>query len=396
MTVNVVALPIFDPGGIAAKKTVNTIKVMMTEGMHDTAVITLRAEPTNAPELQPGTPVKMQYGWSPVDTDWFFGYVDHIENHYDKSLPDQSTFEDVVCLGASYALKDPFTGAWTNVQASSLVQRMAGQFFLSTLIENDDYTWPQLSNPGSSAWSYLVQLANKVGYSLACNKTMLRFISVDTGVKAYGPSMPVFKTRNTAPNIAYQGITSFQSVTGESFTTAGATSAVRTIAGLDLNSGRIIGAVNDGEDMTILGQNSVYPFFSQQISSLVVNSQSSAHGTLAGMAEYNRFNYKAQATLTGMTVVRQGMPIVLNGIDADNDGVWWVHEVVHKISTVGYSMDTVLGRDSKGDSGMRPVQTPGVAFSPQNPLPYAVGNPPPTKLVNNRWRAAFSSNVNIT
>jgi hypothetical protein len=97
-----------------------------------------------------------------------------------------------------------------------------------------------------------------------------------------------------------------------------------------------------------------------------------------------------------MTVVKQGMPIILNGIDSNNDGIWWVHEVTHKISTVGYSMDVVLGRDSKGDNGMRPVQTPGVAFSPRNPLSYAVGNPPPTKLVNNRWRAAFSSNVNIT
>jgi len=29
-------------------------------------------------------------------------------------------------------------------------------------------------------------------------------------------------------------------------------------------------------------------------------------------------------------------------------------------------------------------------------LPYAVGNPPPTKLVNNRWRAAYNSNVNVS
>jgi hypothetical protein len=235
-----------------------------------------------------------------------------------------------------------------------------------------------------------------VGYSLACNKTTLRFISVDAGVKAYGPSMPVFKTRNTATSVAAQGISSFHAVTGESFTTPGATSAVRSVSGLDINTGQIVGAVNDGDNTTILGQTSVYPFFFQQISDQVVNSQGSAQNLLVGMSEYNRFNYKATATLTGMTVVKQGMPIILNGIDSNNDGIWWVHEVTHKISTVGYSMDVVLGRDSKGDNGMRPVQTPGVAFSPRNPLSYAVGNPPPTKLVNNRWRAAFSSNVNIT
>lgn len=142
MSVQAVAYPIFDPGGSVSRKTTSTVQVMMTEGMHDTAVITLRAEATDAPELQPGTPVSMQYGWNPVDTDWFYGYVDHIEAHYDKSLPTQSTFEDVVCLGASYTLKDPVTGAWTNTQASSLVQQIASSYYLGSLIENDDSIWP--------------------------------------------------------------------------------------------------------------------------------------------------------------------------------------------------------------------------------------------------------------
>lgn len=396
MTVQACAYITFDPGGIAAKKTVNTVKVMMTEGMHDTAVITVRGTMTDAPELQPGTPVCIQYGWNPTDTDWFYGYIDHVESCYDKSRPDQSTFEDVVCLGASYSMKDPYIGAWQAVQASSLVQLIAGTYYLSSLVENDDYVWPQLSNPGASAWSFLVQLAQKNGYSLACNQTMLRFISVDVAVRCYGPSMPVFKTRNTAIGVAQQGVSFFQATTGESFTTPGAISSVRTIGGLDLNTGQIIGAVNDGEDMTILGQFSVYPFFNQQISDVVVPSQGSAQQTLAGIAQHNRFNYQATATLSGMTAVKQGTPIVLNGIDSRNDGMWWVQDVTHKISTVGYSMDVGLGRDSKGDSGMRPVQMPAVAFSPRNPLSYAITNAPPTKLVNNRWRAQFSSNVNVS
>jgi phage protein D len=395
MTIQAVAHPTFDPGGIASNKTVSTAKVMMTEGLHDTAIITLRSEPTDAPDLQPGTPVMMQYGWNPADTDWFYGYIDHVETHYDKSLPDQSNFVDVVCLGASYALKDPFIGSWTHVQASSLVQQMAGAFYLASLTETDDYSWPQLSNPGNSAWSFLVQLANKNGYSLAVNQTLLRFLSIDVAVRCYGPSMPVFKTRNTAPSVAYQGVTSFQAVTGETFTTPGGNKAVRTISGLDLNSGSIVGATNAGPQ-TILGRNAVYPFFNQQVSDTVVNSQGTAQNTLTGMAEYNRLNYRATATLTGLTTIKQGMPIVLNGIDTNNDGVWWVMEVVHKITSVGYSMDCCLGRDSKGDSGMRPAQNPAVAFSPQNPMAYAVTNAPLTKLVNNRWRAANQFNVNVT
>jgi phage protein D len=395
MTIQAVAYPTFDPGGIAAKKTVSTVKVMMTEGMHDTAIITLRSEVTDAPELQPGTPVQVQYGWNPLDMDWFYGYVDHVEAHYDKSLPDQSTFEDVVCLGASYCLKDPFSGAWTHVQASSLVTQIASQYFLASLIENDDYIWPQLSNPGSSAWSFLVQLANKNGYSLAVNQTLLRFLSIDVGVRCYGPAMPVFKTRKTAASVVQQGISNFQAITGETFTTPGGNKAIRTIAGLDLTTGTVVGAVNTGTE-SILGQDAVYPFFTQQVSDTVVNSQGSAQNTLIGMAEYNRLSYRATASLTGLTTVKQGTPIVLNGIDANNDGVWWVMEVTHRISSVGYSMDVCLGRDSKGDNGMRPVQSAAAAYTPQNPMSYAVKNAPPTRLVNNRWRAGNQFNVNIS
>lgn len=394
MTVQAVALPIFDPGGLAARKTVSTVKVMMTEGMHDTAIITLRSEATEAPELQPGTPVCMQYGWNPSDTDWFYGYVDHIETRYDKSLPEQSNFEDVICLGASYCLKDPYAGAWTQVQASSLAQQIASAYYLGSLVENDDYTWPQLSNPGASAWSFLIQLANKNGYSLAVNQTLLRFLSIDVAVRCYGPSMPIFKTRNTAASLVQQGVSSFQAVTGETFTNPRGNKAVRTIGGLDLTTGNIVGAVNAGSQ-TILGQNAVYPFFNQQVSDVVAPTQGAAQNVLTGMAEYNRLSYRATATLTGMTTVKQGTPIVLNGIDSNNDGVWWVMEVVHKIATTGYSMDVCLGRDSKGDSGMRPAQTPAVAFSPMNPLAYAVTNAPLTKLVNNRWRASNQFNVSV-
>lgn len=394
MTVTSAAFPIFDPGGIAARKTVSTVLVMMSEGMHDTAVITLRAEATDAPELQPGTPVQMQYGWNPTDTDWFYGYVDHIESHYDKSLPNQSTFEDVVCLGASYALKDPFTGSWASVRASALAQQIATTYFLGSVIENGDFTWPQLANPGSSAWQFLIYLARKNGYSLAVNKTLLRFISVEAGLRSYWASMPTFRTRNTTGSVAAQGVSNFQAVVGETFTAPGTNKAVRTIAGMN-SAGEIVGAVNTGPRV-IMGNTAVFPFFNQQVSSEVVTSQANAQAALTGMAEANRFPYQATATLTGMTVIKQGMPLVLNGIDSNNDGIWWVREVTHKITSVGYSMDVCLGRNSKGDSGLSAVQTPGVAFSPKNPLAYTVSNAPPTKLVNNRWRSSTQFNVNVS
>jgi phage protein D len=396
MTIRAIATPVFDPAGAAAKKTINSVKIMQSEGMHDTAIITMRAVETDAPELQPGTPVQMQYGWANVDTEYFYGYVDHVETHYDRAVTDPSTFEDVVCLGASYTLKDPFVGAWSNVQASSLVEQIANKYLLSTAVEDDDTIWPQMVSTGDSAWLFLTQLAQKTGYSLACNKTMIRFVSIDLAMRGYWQTMPVFRTRNTAQSFFQQTVSRFKTLTGEALDLPGHVKSIRSITGMDLRTGQIVGAVNDGSTIVPLGQNQVPPFFRDQISDTVVSNQSHANAVLAGMAQNNRFAYQASATLSGLTAVKQGVPVLLSGIDSNNDGIWWVQEVTHKIRSQGYSMDVSLGRDAKGDNGVRPTQGSSVAFTPQNPFAYIVANAPPTILVRQRWRAGYQSNVDIS
>jgi hypothetical protein len=86
---------------------------------------------------------------------------------------------------------------------------------------------------------------------------------------------------------------------------------------------------------------------------------------------------------------------VISGIDTNHDGTWWVQEVTHKIAQSSYSMDVSLGRDAIGDDGTRPIQGSSVAFTPLNPFAYTIANAPPTILVNNRWRAAYASNVDV-
>jgi phage protein D len=393
MTVKATALALFDPGGIAALKTTTAVEVIQSEGMHDCAVITLQGESLSVPELQPGTPVRMTYGWQPVDLQIFYGYIDHVAPCYDRSVPDAASLEEVVCLGASYALKDPFVGTWNSVQASSLVQQIAARYHLSALIENDDYTWPQVASPGSSAWSFLVSLANKVGYSLAVNQCLLRFISVDAALKQHWSTMPVFKSRSSAQTYLEQSITNFSAIQGDATALPSGTKAVRSISGLDPATGQVIGAVDDGTSLTKLGQTAPYPFFTQQISDTVVNSQGHAQAAVAGMSANHRFPYQATATLSGLTSVTQGTPIVLTGLDTNNNGVWWVQEVTHAIKSFGYWMDVTLGRDSTGDTGLRPVSLSGVAYTTSNPFSYAVSNAPVPVLIKGRWQSPNQFNV---
>ena len=328
--------------------------------------------------------------------DTFYGYIDHVENVYDRAIPSGTTLTDVVCMGVSYAMKDPFVGSWTNVQASTLVKLVAQQYFLSTVVENDDSHWPSIVSPGGSAWSFLTQLADKVGYSFACNKSQIRFTSADLGMRRYATSMPIFRSRNAAPTYLDQSITCFTTLQGETLPINGHQKAIRTINGLN-PQGQVVGAADDGGSLpSQLGIGSIYPFFGLQISDQVVTSQAHAQAILAGMTQSNRFHYQATATLSGMTSVRQGTPILLQGIDTNQDGIWWVQEVTHKIASIGYSMDVSLGRDSLGDSGHRPVQGTSVAYSPQNPFAYSISNAPVTQLINKRWRAVTQSNVDVS
>lgn len=397
MTARPIANPIFDPAGSKVLKTVSVAKVIQTEGMHDTAIITLRGENVDRPELQPGTPVQMPYGWSPVNMDTFYGYVDHVQSSYERLIPDGSLYQDVVCMGVSYSLKDPFTGSWSNAKASGVVQLIAQQYMLSLLVDVADYSWPQLGSPGLSAWSFICQLAQKIGYSFSCNKSLLRFVSIETAMRQHWFNMPVFRSRNTAPDPSQQSIVRFNAMQSETLPVAGSTKAVRQINGIDLQTGKIIGATNDASGVTTkLGSTSTYPFFAKQISDTVVSSQGNAQATLAGMTEANRWAYRASATLSGLVTVVQGMPIVLTGIDSTNDGVWWCQEVCHKIASQGYSMDVILGRDSSGDSGMRPIHPTGTVYVQNNPFPYSATTVPKTILVKNRWRAATSYRLNVS
>jgi hypothetical protein len=390
MSVKPLGLATFDPAGVASKKTTMGVQVLQGEGMHDTAIITLRNTNMADPELQPGTPISLQYGYTPGDVETFYGYVDHIRPHYDLYTPDISSCDDVICLGESYVFKDPFVGAWTSTQASTLVTQIVAKYKMAALIQVDDYPWSQLSSSGCSAWQFMVQLADKVGYTLSCNKDLLRFTSVAMAMNQNWANMPLFPSRNTQPVVSGQGITRFQSLQGEATT---GTKAFRSIAGLSTDSNQMVAAYNNASVTSILGDQRNHPFFAQQVSDTVVSSQGEAFAALAGMAESNRFNIQGAATLTGLTSVTQGMPIVLTGLGTNDSGMWWVQEVCHNINSKGYYMDVSLGRDSTGDNGVRPVLPNAVAYNTQNPFAYAVHQAPKTVLVQQRWRSATAFNV---
>ena len=393
-TIQPFSLVIFDPVGYAEVKTTTQVEILQGEFLHDTAVVTLRGANMSDPTLQPGVVVSIGYGWYHFQVEQFYGYIDHIESHYQRLTSDAAEYHDVVCIGASYVLKDPYVGSWMSVQASALVQQIAVSYGLSTLVEVDDTTWPQLSAPGDSAWTFLVTMAQKLGFTFACNKTLLRFTSVDLAMVQNVNTMSVFNSANSALNANYETIMSFSALQGEA-TGINGTRAVRQAGGIDLRTGQMVLITDDTTSIRPIAASVPPPFFTMQESDLVISDQFQGQAALAGVQQQNRFHYLAEAKLTGDTSVVQGVPIVLSGLGEKDNGIWWVQEVCHHFEYAVYYMTVKLGRDSSYDIGYRPAGTSHVAYSPNNPLSQAMNSVPPTRLVLNKWRAAYSSNTQV-
>lgn len=396
MTVNTSTLTgtlILDPGGSNLSKTVTFMKIYQAEQQHDMAIATVRGEDASLPEFKTGTPCLIKYGWMPNQIETFYGYINHTSPPYHRvvNMAPSSVFMDVVCLSASFVLKDAFTQWWSNVQASSVVAAVATNNMFSSLVENDDPVWPRIANPGNSAWTFLVGQARRLGWLLACNKTNLRFLSSDRAIFQGSPSMATFWSRDAAPNINYETINTFTVLQGETLQEPGHTRANRVLSGLDLSTGNTFTINNDGSsvDAASLGAQSTAPFFVQYERQMVSSNQIQGHDQLEFETQRNRFHIQARARVSGDTTVVQGVPVSLNGLGPVNSGVWYVQEVIHELRVGSYVMDLYLGRDSSGDSGKRRTNALGVAWSPRDLSTAQTSRVPATVLINGQWRATW-------
>jgi phage protein D len=364
------------------------MKVMQCEAKHDLAVVTVRDEDPNVPEYTTGTACQLIYGFSPHQLETFYGYINHVSQPYERTtnLNQSLVYMDVVCVSASWILKQAFSRIWTSIQASAVVTEVAKSAMFSTTIETTDFSWPQLANPGRSAWSFLGELAGKLGWSLACNNTNLRFMSHDRVLSREAGTMPTFYSRTAAPNLNYETITRFESLQGETVQLEGHERTKRVLSNVDLTSGQVFTVNNTGVSQG-LGTTRLAPFFTEYETDLVAADQQHAQARLDAEAQRNRFHIQASANVSGNSEVKQGTGVVLLGLGSKNSGVWYVEEVVHNLKLGKYTMDLTLGRDALGDTGHR-SRPSGIAWQVTDRVGLP-STPPSTVFVNGQWRASW-------
>jgi phage protein D len=379
-----------DPLGLNVSPIVNSVTLHQCDYNHDIAEVTVRNVDTSAPYLITGTPVIIKYGWLGA-FDFFYGYIAHVGSKYRHALPQQSTFTDIVCIGASYSLKEGVANTWTNSQASTIVAQYANSAMFSGFIENDDPTWPSLSATNTSIWSFLVALAKKNGYTFSVNKTNFKYLSTDTALSQSVPSMPTFYGAATAGTA--ENITSFTAYQGETLGLDGHTKANRTTADINMATGTTFvtsqTAYGGG-----LGSNNPAPIFNQYPTNINGPDQVTTATALAGVTVANRFSLQSQAKVSGNVQVIQGTAAYFSGIGSTNSGAWYVQEAHHKITNSNYTMDLVLGRDAIGNNGLTPTQNANIVSALGSSFSQELNNIPQSVLVSGVWRAANQGIVN--
>lgn len=331
--------------------------VIQGEKAHDVAsfVHSVSALPQSLPD---GTPVQIHFGREGAAQQRFVGYIHHTEPVF---TDDQTRGRlKVVCIGASWSLMSGLQRIWHHQSLDTIVREVAQEAYLSADVEPHTVRWPYIS-ANTSAWEFLLELADKIGYTLSCNGTEVKFIS---------PAEALKRAIRGAPSISHRV---FHPVVGAA---SEAGRKVQKIGfGIDPRTARLFSAAGGeaGEFLEIDTQSSLSP-----------------EEAAVQVSQRQRFVYQATAEADGDARITQASVVYVPGVSFDYAGHWYVHRVEHDIRDDGeYAVHLQLGKDARGAYAQTPSQGAGLRIR-TDPYGEVTGNPPPSVLVSRVWRSGWA------
>lgn len=369
--------------------------VSQREFSHDLVVAHIPIEQAGSKRYEKGTPVEIRWGTSiPNHTNRFYGYVHHTEPVYTRGGTQGRTQTlKLVCIGASYRLKQPRQRIWKMRTSSSIVREIVNGAKFSGDVQSHEAIWESVANPGVSDWSFIVGQAHRIGYTFFASNTDIQFHDRISRFRKLQRSAPVFVARQPG-DFKGDSVYSFHAVVGET-TPDGGDQSIRVVSGVSPRFAEVL-TTFDRTGTPVeeqLAQLSFAPEFLKFETDTVVQSIGMASAQLEGAARKNRWHYAAKAEVTGVPSVRQGSPVFFDGLGPRDSGYWYVEGVEHVIRNNDYRMYLDLGRDSSFVTHMRPVEQVGRRVVRQRFDPFGTKKAalPPTTLVGGLWRSSWGA-----
>lgn len=359
------------------------IEIIQQTYRHDMVVLTYYVETDWwKNRFHNGAPLVVTWGYSPHGFDSFFGRVLYSQPNVENERHELR----VVCIGTSYRLKSVAPSAHDGMSVEQSVALTLRQEKFNLITDSGSYAWPKLSRTvHETTWQYLVRVAQRAGHVLFCNKTTVCIFNPVDVMLANLASYPVLEYVYGRGN-QFGTLLTFKAKLSDNG--AGPLSNLeQRVLGVDPRTGLVIGGVDTGDRMRRINPVHEQPLFTEYAHS-PVHSTSEAQALVSGRKKAQRWTMQARARAYGNVRITQGSGVLVRGVNAQDDGAWYVDKVVHELTTDDhpqqwrYFMDLHLLRDSRQQAASipnvpRPLRTlvsvAGLQSSRQREQPRLVG-----------------------
>lgn len=319
---------------------VSSYSIVMKKYEHDMITVVFKNWDTRESTVKAGSPVAVTLTNGEVDAS-FYGYV----HHFSRKRRADADYTEVVCIGASFVMKQASQNVYANTTASEVAKKIAKKHRFAYNISPHPRIYPQISQAGLTDWQLLSKLAKQCGYTLRADNTTLHFKPVTEEYERDRLLAPRF-FMSSMGTPAKPTIYSFNPMVGDILAFEDAQKAAVAISGSDPRTG-VPHAVTAKKTTRMRGKNQP-EIFDRFNTSVVTPDYLTAQYEAEAAVELNRFPYRARAVLRGTPTVRPNMPIYLDGIGDDYDGYWVVLSVEHRMENFVYTTEVVVGVDSLG------------------------------------------------
>ena len=155
---------------------------------HDRLVLHFKGHPlTKKNALISGDPVEFVFTSNKLKSTWQ-GYIHHIN----QPNTWQGGNTDVVCVGASWVLKETDQKVFKDVTADQVVTRIAKFVGMEAVTQRHPRVRKSIVQAGQSYWQLLRSLAKQTGFALLTENTTITFVSKDKIFQNKKKSAPYF------------------------------------------------------------------------------------------------------------------------------------------------------------------------------------------------------------
>lgn len=348
---------------------IKRLTVELREDMHDVVIMEIAGLNPRLISEYVDRPVKMSIELRERDTYTFCGYLAYLEpfsSSYEgtvNSSPFQMT--RMYCFGASYVMKSKYSRTWENVTLSDIATTFADKYKFSVSVPDDSYRFSRLVQGSQSDWSFLVESAKALGYSVVVENTHIHIWDRYKAISRKRSYSTLYTLRGTGgdPRPQPGQIIKFDGRIGA--VTPDGSRTFDTIHVLD-KTGNIISTSNDGSlDHSGLGTPVESPFTNTFNKN--ADTYEMGHKLVEGTLR-QKFPFFAKVDVVGDSAIHPGGIVNINEYNSQFDGFWYVTAVRHEITMSSMLTSLEIIKDAFGKSSADPSTTSMYSTPPEAAL----------------------------